>query len=396
MANEQDDQLAITLGVEEEFFLVDPESRNLIADPDPAIFDACQQAAGPHKVVREFLRSQIETNTRVCSSMAELRSALVETRRLVIDAAERHGVRVMATSTHPFADWHAQAPTAKDRQRRFAITYQEAVRRLMVGGMHVHAGFGDRDSRIRVMTALRRYLPLLQALSASSPFNGGRETGYKSYRLNVMDALPRTSLPPPLHSQADYDRLIDEYKAFDFIDDGSELWWDMRPSVHYPTVEMRICDVCTSFEDALGVAALYACLVRLLSRQNDEGALPPEPPTEIIAENRWHASRYGVLAFLGDAAFGGRVDIEDYAAKLVEDLADDARALGCEPELQRMPAIIREGTGADRQIDHFRLRRLEGDSEAEALKAVVDLAIAETKAGVHPGQPRECTASAPS
>ncbi len=388
MTNAHEDELALTLGVEEEFFLVDPESRNLIADPDPAIFAACRQAAGPHKVVREFLRSQIETNTRVCSSMAELRAALVETRQLVIDAAERYGARVMATSTHPFADWRAQAPTPKERQQRFAITYQEAVRRLVVGGMHVHAGFGDPDSRIRVMTALRRHLPLLHALSASSPFNGGRETGYKSYRLNVMDALPRTSLPPPLHSQADYDRLVDEYRSFDFIDDGSELWWDMRPSVHYPTVEMRICDVCTRLEDALGVAALYACLVRRLARQDAEGALPPEPPTAIIAENRWHASRYGVLAFLGDAACGGRVDIEDYAAKLAQDLAADAGALGCELELQRMTAIIREGAGADRQIDHFRLRRLEGDSEAQALKAVVDMAIAETKAGVHSGRPR--------
>ena len=197
-----------------------------------------------------------------------------------------------------------------------------------------------------------------------------------------MGALPRTSLPPPLHSRADYDRLVAEYRAFDFIDDGSEFWWDMRPSAHYPTVEMRICDVCTNLEDALGVAALYACLVRFLTRQNAEGALPPEPPTEIIAENRWHASRYGVLAFLGDAAFGGRVDIDDYATKLVERLADDAHTLGCANELQRIPLIIREGTGADRQIDHFRLRRLEGDSEAEALRAVVDMAVADTQAGV--------------
>ena len=376
------DESAITLGVEEEFFLIDPDSRNLIADPDPAIFAACQQAAGPHKVVREFLRSQIETNTKVCASMADLRTALIETRRLVIDAAQARGAQVLAASTHPFAAWHAQAPTPKERQQRFAITYQEAVRRLVVGGMHIHAGFGDRDSRIRVMTALRRHLPLLHALSTSSPFNGGRETGYKSYRLNVMGALPRTSLPPPLHSRADYDRLVEEYRTFDFIDDGSEFWWDMRPSVHYPTVEMRICDVCTNFEDALAVAALYACLVRHLDRQNAAGALPPEPPTEIIAENRWHASRYGMFAFLGDAASGGRVDIDDYAAKLLEELAEDAGALGCAAELQRIPLIIREGAGADRQIDHFRLRRLEGDSEAEALRAVVDMAIADTQAGL--------------
>ena len=371
------DEPSITLGVEEEFFLVDPESRDLIADPDPAIFQACEQAAGEHEVVHEFLRSQIETNTKVCASMAELRTALAETRRLVADAAAEHGALLMATSTHPFADWNAQAPTPKERYERFATTYQESVRRLLVGGMHIHAGFGDADSRIRVMTALRRYLPLLLALSASSPFNGGRETGFKSYRLNLMGALPRTSLPPVLGSREDYDRLVENYRALEFIGDGSELWWDMRPSSRYPTVELRICDVCTRLEDALCVAALYASLIRHLLRQ--EGT-PPEPPTEIIAENRWLACRYGVLAFFGDPAFGGRVDIYDYAAKLVDSLAADAQALGCEADLQRAPAIIREGAGADRQIDLYRLRRLEGDSEAEALRAVVDSAVAETRA----------------
>ncbi len=163
------DALSITLGVEEEFFLVDPHSRDLISNPDPAIFETCRAARGPHNVAHEFLRSQLETSTRVCGSVAEVRAALNETRAIVVDAAERHGARAMAASMHPFADWRAQAPTAKQRYERFAITYQESVRRLIVGGMHVHAGFGDADSRIRVMTAMRRYLPaLLPSLMNSS------------------------------------------------------------------------------------------------------------------------------------------------------------------------------------------------------------------------------------
>ena len=153
-----DTDLNITLGVEEEFFLIDPESRDLIADPDPAIFETCERASGPHTVVREFLRSQIETNTRVCANFTELREALTETRRLVIDAARHHEIAVIASSTHPFADWRMQLPTPKERYQRLAITYQER-RSFLVGGMHIHAGFGDPDSRIRVMTALRRYLP---------------------------------------------------------------------------------------------------------------------------------------------------------------------------------------------------------------------------------------------
>ena len=379
-ANEGD--LAITLGVEEEFFLVDPRSRDLLVDPDTGIFETCEKECGPHKVVRELLRSQIETNTRVCESVAEVRTALRETRRLVIDTAERYGAVVMAASTHPFAAWKAQAITPRDRYERFAITFQETVRSFLVGGMHIHAGFGDPDSRIRIMTAIRRYLPVLHALSTSSPFSGGHETGFKSYRLNVVGGLPRTSLPGPMWSRAEYERLLADYRRMEFIKDGSELWWDIRPSHAYPTVELRICDLCTCLDDAVCIVALYASLIRMLLRQDRQGALPPEPPTEIIAENRWLAQRYGVLAFFGDPRGGGRMDIGDWTAELVEELSGDARALGCEVELRRALSIIREGTGADRQVDLFRLRRLEGDGTEEALRRVVDLVLAETREGM--------------
>ena len=374
--------LGITLGVEEEFFLVDPETRDLVTDPLPAIFEACQRDCGPHRVVHEALRSQIETNTRVCGSVAEVREALRETRRLVVESAARHGVAVMAASSHPFARWQAQLITPRERYERFAVTFQETMRRLLVGGMHVHAGFGDPDSRLRIMTALRRHLPLLHALSTSSPFHAGHETGFKSYRLSIMGAMPRTSLPAPLSSRADYERVVAAYQRMQFIESSSELWWDVRPSLAYPTVEVRICDVCPRLDDAVGIVALYAALVRHLVRLDRRGLLPPDPPTAIIAENRWIAQRYGVLAFFGDVRRGGQVDIADDAARLVDELAADARDLGCEDELRHALDIIRDGSGADRQLDHFRLRRLEGDSEAEALRAVVDLVVAETKEGI--------------
>ena len=382
-APDTSDGLAITLGVEEEFFLVDPETRDLLAEPDEGIFEVCERTSGPHKVVHEFLRSQIETNTRVCSSVAEVRQALRETRRLVLEAAEQHGATVMAASTHPFSSWREQAPTPGERYRRFASTYQETVRRALVSGMHIHAGFGDEDSRIRIMTALRRYLPLLHALSASSPFNSGHDTGFKSFRLTMMGALPRTGLPGPLHSRAEYERLVAEYLRMEYIGDARELWWDIRPASAFPTIELRICDVCTRLEDAVSIAALYASLIRWLLRHERDGTMPPEPHTEFIFQDRWIAQRYGVLAFFGDrASGGGRIDIDDYAAALVEEIADDSRALGCEAELRRALTIIKEGTGADRQIDLYRLRRLEGDSEAEALRRVVDQVLAETKEGL--------------
>ena len=382
---EADTDVDITFGIEEEFFLVDPDSRDMIADPDPGIFDWCEKNRGPHGFVHEFLRSQIETNTRVCESVADLRSALKETRRVVVEAAARHGAAVMAASTHPFAAWESQMSTPKERYERLANTLQESARRLLVGGMHIHAGFGDADSRIRVMTAMRRYLPLLHAVSTSSPFNAGRETGFKSYRLSIIGALPRTGLPGPLWSQAEFDQLVADYQRMKLIGDGSELWWDIRPSVRFPTIELRICDLCPRIDDAMCIAALYASLIRRLSRIDREGALPAEPPTEIINENRWLAQRYGVLGFHGDTREGGRKDIEDSATELVEELADDARALGCENELRRTLTIIRQGTGADRQIDLFRLRRVEGDTDHQALRAVVDLVIEETREGIAEG-----------
>ena len=373
----------ITFGIEEEFFVVDPDSRNILPDPDPSIFEICDENRGGHKVVREFLRSQIETNTRVCGSIGELRTALRETRRLVIKAAEGHGAAVMAASTHPFAGWRDQTPTPRDRYARFAATYQETVRRLVVGGMHIHAGFGDADMRIRIMTAVRRYLPLLHALSTSSPFNAGHETGFKSYRLTLTGNLPRSGMPGPLECWGEYERLVAEYRRMNFIEDGSELWWDIRPSHAYPTVEMRICDVCTRLKDAVSIAALYASLIRWLMRRDRDGVLPHEPLTELIAENRWIAQRYGVFAFFGDGTDDrGRVDIDDYAGELVEELTPDARALGCEAEIRHTLTIIREGTSADRQVDLYRLRRLEGDTEEEALRRVVDLMLAETREGI--------------
>ncbi|MDE0530660.1 MAG: carboxylate-amine ligase [Albidovulum sp.] len=376
------DDLEISLGIEEEFFLVDPETRDLISDPDPAIFGDCEEYCGPHKVVHEFLRSQIETNTKVCATVAELREAVSETRRVVISAAEKHGAAVLASSTHPFAAWAQQKTTPKNRYENFTARFQDVVRRLLVGGMHIHVGFGDPDTRIRVMTAIRRYLPVFHALSTSSPFSGGRETGFKSWRLAIVGSLPRTGIPSPLRSWAEYDRMVANYRRMNFLGDGSELWWDIRPSHSFPTVEMRICDVCPRMEDGVCIAALYASLIRMLVRKEQSGLLPTEPLTEIIAENRWIAQRYGVFAFFGDATQGGQADIDDFMNELIGEIGSDAEALGCEAEVRHALKIVREGAGADRQLDLFRLRRLEGDDTTEALRRVVDLVISETREGI--------------
>ena len=371
------DALSITLGVEEECFLVDPDSLDLVRDPDPGFLDACQRNAGPHKVVPELLRCQVETNTRVCTSIAELGEARRDVRRILVETAAQYGMKILAISTHPFADWQVQGITRKERYQRLTTRMQDVVRRALIGGMHIHAGFGDADQRVRVMTALRQYLPVFNALSASSAFSESRDTGFKSWRLSVFGGLPRTGVPGPLASAAQYEEVLDRFRHMELINDGSELWWDIRPSHAFPTVELRICDTVPLLDDGTAIAALYASLIRRLMRHDADGTLRQGPPVEIISENRWLAQRYGTLAFLGAEA-GGREDIDDVVTRLIDEVSEDAEELGCAGEVARVHDIIRFGTGADRQVDLYRLRQLENSPHDDALRAVVASMIEES------------------
>ena len=369
----------LTLGIEEELMVVSEDTGDAVADPDPAIFETCARNRGPHQIVDELLRSQIETGTRVCTSIAQLRASLYETRSIVIDGARRHGTAVIASSTHPFARWQEQRVTARRRYEEAEIAYQQEVRRFFVGGMHIHAGFGTPDLRIKVMTAIRPYLPLLLALSSSSPFYSGQLTGLKSYRQSVIATLPRTGMPGPLHSGADYEAVVRRYRQVGAIRDPGEIRWDIRPSASYPTLELRICDICPRVEDAIAIAALYGCLIRHLARRIEAHMPSPPASEESIEHSRWLAQRYGTLAFLPAGDPPRLVDIEDSSRELVGQLEADADALRCRSELEHIGHIIRFGSSADRQEDAYRLRRLDGASHDAALKAVVDSVIDETE-----------------
>ena len=369
----------ITLGVEEELFLVDPDTCELIVDPDIRIFQESRNNSGPDKVVRELLRSQIEINTRICHSIAEVRQSLQEIRRTVDTVARKYGAVIMAASTHPFARWQDQIPTPEQRYESFIMLYQDAVRNFNVSGMHCHAGFdGDADLRVRVMSAMRRYLPIMLALSTSSPFSIGRETGLKSSRMNILSALTRTGMPNALKTWREFDEIVEVCKRMETIRDASELWWDIRPSCKYPTVELRICDVCPRVEDAVSIVALYACLIRHFLRLNARGELPVELPTEAINENRWLAQRYGIVAFFGDPVNGGRVDIGDCLDDLLDMVAEDADALECQRELAHLKSVVSLGAAADLQQEVFHAARLAGKSDQEALRDVVTWAVDQT------------------
>ena len=379
----RDNDLHITLGVEEEAFLIDPSTRDLISDPDPKIFDECEKDSVPHKVVREMLRTQIETNSRVCHSVAEVRESLRETRSLISATARKYGAEIVAMSTHPFAAWQDQIPSPKERYESFAMLYQEIIRRFLIGGMHIHAGFGDPDMRIRVMNVVRHYLPLFLGLSTSSPFREGAETGFKSSRMNVLAGLPRTGIPKLLSSYDEFKALEQEYQKWGFISNSGEIWWDIRPSHAYPTIEMRVCDVCTRIDDAMTIVALYACLIRKYMRTQSAGALvSDEILTEIIFENRFQAQRYGTFAFFADPYDATRADIDDVLSRLLSELHEDAEALDCVNDIEHAKDIVKNGTGADRQLDLYRLAKLNHKSSHEALCEVIDTVVQETLEGI--------------
>ena len=379
----KEDDLNITVGVEEEFFLTDPESNGLLFEPNPEILKSCQENCSPHKIVPELLLCQIESNSKICHTISDVRNSLKETRRILVESAERLGSNLLAISTHPFSRWMDQKITPKERYIRLVEILRDAVMRLLVSGMHVHLGFGDADERIRVMTALREYLPFMLALSCSSPFSEGRNSGIKSYRANIIRTLPRSDMTDAFSSEAEYKQLIADLKKVGAIKQSNELWWDIRPAGSYPTIEIRICDTCSKMEDAVALTALSMSLARNLLRKERAGELPDPVRTEIITEGRWLAQRYGDSARLIDFSKKEVIPIREYAENLIDDLQEDAQALNCSDELNHIFTIIDEGNSASRQLDIYRRKISEGATEEEALNFVVSAMVKESKEGIY-------------
>ena len=366
-----------TVGIEEEYLLVDRETRDLATEPPESMMTDCQ-ALLRGQVCAEFLRSQIEVATRVCETVAEARADLSYLRGTVAEIAEKYGFAPIAASTHPFAHWGEQRHTDKDRYNILADDLQGVARRLLIGGMHVHVGIEDDELRIDLMNQVSYFLPHLLALSTSSPFWRGDNTGLMSYRICVFDELPRTGLPERFASYKEYLRLVAIMVEAGLIEDATKLWWDVRPSARFPTLEMRLTDVCTHLDDAACVAALYQCILRMLYRLRITNQRWRTYPRMLIDENRWRAQRYGVDDGLVDFGKGEIVPYPELMEELLELVAEDAEALKCESEIDRARAIIAEGTSAHRQVKVYDDVLAAGGNEEEALKAVVDLLVEET------------------
>jgi len=253
------------------------------------------------------------------------------------------------------------------------------VRRLVICGMHVHVGIGDDDLRIDLMNQVIYFLPHLLALSTSSPFWQGGDTGLKSYRMSVWDEMPRTGLPYFFDSFTDYQRHVNVLVQAGLIEDGTKVWWDVRPSARYPTLEMRICDVCTRIDDALAVAALFQCILRMLYRLRQNNQRWRQYSAMLVNENRWRAQRYGIDAGLVDFGRGEIVPYEGLLEEIIDLISEDAEALGCKQEILHLRTIRAEGTSAHRQVATYQSALKDGQDTDQALKAVVDILIEETK-----------------
>jgi carboxylate-amine ligase len=372
---------AFTIGIEEEYLLVDRASRDLVHDSPAGLLEECETIL-KGQVTAEFLRSQIEVGTRVCTSIAEARADLARLRRTVAEVTARHGLAPIAASTHPFASWHLQKHTDKERYNILAQDLQAPGRRLVICGMHVHIGIEDPQLRVDFMGQVAYFLPHLLALTTSSPFWGGEDTGLKSYRMAVFNELPRTGLPELFESYGEYERHLQALVAAGVIQDGSKLWWDVRPSVRFPTLEMRITDVCTTLDDAIAVAALYRCLLRMLWRLRRSNQRWRRYAHMLVNENRWRAQRYGFDAGLVDFGKGEIVPYGDLLEEMIALVQEDAAALGCEREVAHARAILGRGTSAHRQLALFREAVEAGAAPPEALQGVVDWLIEETARGL--------------
>ena len=361
---------AFTIGIEEEYLLTDAGTGDLRRAPE-AMMDACREALGD-KVSPEFLQCQIEVGTGVHDGIEGAREDLAHLRRTVARIAGEHGLRPIAASCHPFSDWQDQAHTDKDRYRSLARDLRAVAQRMLICGMHVHVGIEDEELRADLCNQAVYFLPHLLALSASSPFWQGRDTGLASYRMTIFDNMPRTGLPPHLDGWAGWRRSVDLLTSLEVIEDGTKIWWDLRPSDTFPTLEARICDVCPRLEDALTMAALVQAIMRALWRLRRGNRSWRLYDRFLLSENRWRALRYGATGSLIDFGAGCLVPMTELVEELLEIVAEDAARFGSAAQIGRIRPIAAGGGSADLQRAVRQAALDDGADEAGAMRAVVD------------------------
>lgn len=363
------DDIEFTLGIEEEYLLVDATTGDLAEAPD-ALMSACK-AELADQVSPEFLRCQIEIGTPVAANIGEARDHLKRLRGSIARHAAEFGLAPISVACHPVADWREQGHTDKDRYNQISREMGGVSRRMLICGMHVHVGVPDKAMRIDLMGQLAGFLPQLLALSASSPFWQGDDTKLASYRTTVFGGYPRTGLPPRMGSWGEYQGAVRALTGPGIIEDSSKIWWDIRPSHRFPTLETRICDACPRLRDAITLAALIQATMRMLWRLSRQNMRWREYDNFLLGENRWRATRYGLEEGLID--FGQRriLPHAEIAADWLVLIAEDADALDSQPAVSGLRDMVAEGNSADRQRAVFAAARAAGADRQEAFRAVV-------------------------
>jgi carboxylate-amine ligase len=367
---------AFTLGVEEEFQIIDPDSRELRSRAREMLDEG--RAVLQEHVKAELHQSVVEIGTGICKDAGEVRRDVTRLRAEIIRLARRNGLRVAAAGTHPFSHWAEQLITPDPRYDAIVDELQNVARANLVFGLHVHVGIADRDLAVQIMNEARYMLPHLLALSTNSPFWLGRNTGLKSYRTRVFEKFPRTSIPETFETAAAFDEFVRVLVKTNCIDNGKKVWWDVRPHPFYDTLEFRICDVPLRADETVGLAALIQAICAKLYKLRTQNLGFRIYRRGLIMENKWRASRYGIDGRLIDFGKEQEVPFRDLAGELLEFVDDVVDELGSREALAAIPWILTHGTGADRQLDVW--TRTGGD-----LRAVVDFMCDETTHGLDVG-----------
>lgn len=367
---------SLTIGIEEEYQIIDPETRELRSYITQMLEDG--QLILAEQIKPELHQSMVEIGSTVCQTPAELRTELLRLRAAIMGLAAKQGLKIVAAGTHPFSSWMTQEITPLERYLGVHKDMQQLAQQLLIFGTHVHVGIEDREFLVDAMNVARYFLPHLLCLSTSSPFWMGRDTGLKSYRSIVFRNFPRTGIPRAFNSWADLTYLVETLTVTNSIPDGTKLWWDLRPNWRYPTLEFRICDVCTRVDEAICVAAILQAIVAKLWKLRRDNITFRVYPAELIEENKWRAVRYGLDGKLIDFGKQEEVPTRELIRELIEWFLDDVLdELGTRKEVEYAYRILEEGTSADRQLAIY--------NETGDVKAVVDLLIRETAEGTAPG-----------
>jgi len=363
-----------TLGVEEEYMLLDAGTLDLVQHID-TVLAAVSGSDLEDAIHPELMQSVVEISTPICRTVADAERELRRLRSSVGAVAQEKGLRVGSAGTHPFSLFERQRITARDRYRALVDQLQYVARRELIFGMHVHVAVDDPEKAIRVLNGLLVHLPQLLALSASSPFWRGEPTGLSSTRQLVFAAFPRSGPPPRFFDYADYAEVVGQLERTGCVADYTHIWWDIRPHPRLGTIEIRICDAVTRLDDAVAIAAFCQALVKLYSERYDEGREIPTYHRILTSENKWLAARYGLEAPVMDLATGrrNRVPVAQLVRRALRDVEPHARELGCERELEGVPEILGRGNGAEHQLRIFNANR----DVFEVVQAIAELTAVE-------------------